>query len=396
MPTTPQIQVTETKIRIADLVDRYSDDGEDGIIAYGGQLDVRPHYQRESVYNREKQDAVIDSISKGLPISIMYWAKRDDGGYEILDGQQRTIAICEYVIGKNSFNEQYFDRDDPNTRERDFLRYPLIVYICDGDFEEKMKWYETVNIAGVPLKPQEIRNAVYAGKWTSDARRWFSKRNCHAYRLSVVHKKGRREEYLDGSCLRQDYLETAIQWAIGSKNATDIREYMGKHAMRVKKSPNTKDPAKHLYEHFEKVLNWAKAVFPNYRKQMKGQNWGDFYRQFSTTITAADATRLDGKISVLMKDDEVQNKKGIYAYVLTGDEKHLNLRDFSEGVKSQVYETQGGVCPDCNKEFPINRMEADHITPWVQGGKTIAENCEVVCTPCHKKRTRKQVAGKRK
>lgn len=61
-------------------------------------------------------------------------------------------------------------------------------------------------------------------------------------------------------------------------------------------------------------------------------------------------------------------KKGIYEYLLSGDERKLNIRAFTDNMKREAYERQKGICPKCNKYFEIERMQGDHITPWCKGG----------------------------
>jgi len=147
--------------------------------------------------------------------------------------------------------------------------------------------------------------------------------------------------------------------------------------------------AEPLWDYFRAVITWAQKVFPNYRKEMKGLDWGAFYATHKDR--ELNPEELESKISDLMEDDEVNNKKGIYEYVLTGEEKHLNLRVFTPQQKRTVYERQKGrcnnkQCADAGKKFDIDEMEADHITPWSQGGKTILENCQMLCKECNRRK----------
>ena len=90
-----------------------------------------------------------------------------------------------------------------------------------------------------------------------------------------------------------------------------------------------------------------------------------------------------------MEDFDVTNKKGIYQYVLTRQEKYLSIRIFSDRDKRSVYEYQKGICPVCKEHFDIKDMEADHITPWSEGGKTIVENCQMLCKECNRRKSNK-------
>ena len=355
------------KITIRQLTDGYEDKNESGVTAFGGKLDVRPPYQREFVYKEKQRDAVIDTIVNGFPLNVMYWATRDDGTYEIIDGQQRTISICQYVNGDFAYLNKYFYNLKQDEAAK-ILDYELQIYICSGTDSEKLKWFRTINIAGEKLTEQELRNAVYSGSWVSDAKRYFSKNNCAAYGLA--------SKYLNGSPIRQDYLETALSWI--ARNV-GIEIYMGKH--------QHDNNAIELWNYFQSVISWVKAIFPKYRKEMKGVDWGLLYDKFHNQNL--NVQQLESRVSDLMKDSDVQKKSGIYPYVLDGDERHLGIRAFDDNTKREVYENQNGICKICGEHFEIEQMEADHITPWCQGGHTVKENCQMLCKKCNREKSGK-------
>lgn len=348
-------------ISIKDLTNGFKDNLEAGVIGYGGKLDIRPPYQREFVYTGKQRDAVIDTVTKGFPLNVMYWAVREDGNYEIIDGQQRTISICQYVCGEFSFNDLYF-HNLPDDKKEAILNYDLTIYFCEGSDSEKLAWFETINIAGEELYPQELRNAVYHGSWTSDAKRYFSKTGCAAYQIAG--------DYLNGSAIRQQYLETAIKWI----NANKVNEYMAKN--------QNKPTAIDLWNYFQAVISWVEATFPNKRKIMKGLPWGEYYNEYKNL--SLDPEKLEIKISSLLQDDDVTNQKGIYAYLLSGKEKHLNIRAFDDKTKQRAYEKQKGICNKCKEHFDMNEMDADHIKLWKDGGKTEDANCQMLCVPCNR------------
>jgi hypothetical protein len=352
------MQITLKEITVGELAKDYADNAEGGVVAFGGKLDVRPPYQREFIYKDKQRDAVINTVTKGFPLNVMYWAVRDDGGFEVIDGQQRTISVCQYVIGDFSFQNLYF-HNLPEDKQQQILDYKLMIYQCTGTDSERLDWFRTINIAGEKLTEQELRNAVYAGSWVSDAKRYFSKTGCAAYQIG--------QDYMDGSPIRQDYLERAIEWM----SSGAIEDYMGKHQ-------HDKD-AKKLWEYFQKVMEWVKKTFTETRPYMKGVAWGALYDQYKGK--KLNAAKLETETARLIADDEVTNKKGIYAYLLTGDEKHLNIRTFTKSQKQKTYEKQKGRCPKCpkTKQWELEEMEADHITPWHEGGKTNDENCQMLC-----------------
>lgn len=354
------------EITVRDLTNGYVDNAEEGIFGYSGKLNIRPPYQREFIYNDKQRDAVINTITKKFPLNTMYWSVRKDGNYEIIDGQQRTVSICQYVNNDFSINGLAF-HNLPKDKQDQILNYSLMIYFCSGTESERLDWFRIINIAGEKLTDQELRNAVYSGSWVSDAKRYFSKTGCVAYQIG--------SDYLSGSAIRQEYLETAIDWI--SKG--QIEDYMSKHQ-------HDKD-AKVLWEYFQDVIDWVKSTFTNYRKEMKGVPFGILYNDFNNKNL--NANKLEKEIAKLMEDEDVTNKKGIYTYVLTRKEKFLNIRSFTEKQKREAYERQKGKCKKCGKKFGISEMEADHITPWREGGKTIASNCQMLCKDDNRRKSGK-------
>ncbi|MCY4465373.1 MAG: DUF262 domain-containing protein [Chloroflexi bacterium] len=361
-----KIQLHEITIR--ELVAGYRDDGDGGVVGYGGKLDIRPPFQREFIYKEKERNAVIDSVLKGFPLNVMYWSAREDGAYEIIDGQQRTISIAQYVAEKPgfSFNDLYFDNLARDIKDK-ILDYKLMVYVCSGTDSERLDWFRIINIAGVKLTEQELRNAVYAGPWVTDAKRYFSRRGGSAYQLGG--------DYLSGSANRQEYLETAIKW-ISDGN---IEEYMGRQQHEASAEP--------LWDYFRAVIDWVKVTFTVYRKPMKGVDWGGLYN--CCKDADLDAAAIEIETARLILDDDVTNQKGIYPYILTDDEKHLNIRAFTAGMKQRVYEKQAGLCAVCGEEFTLRQMEADHIAPWSAGGKTVEDNCQMLCKKCNREKAAK-------
>lgn len=360
------------EITVRELTEWYMDNAENGVVWYGGKLDIRPAYQREFIYKDKQRDAVITTLTKDFPLNVMYWAVREDGTYEVIDGQQRTISICQYVSGVFSHTFRYF-HNLTNDEKEQILNYKLMVYLCTGTESEKLEWFRIINIAGEKLMEQELRNAVYSGSWVTDAKRYFSKNGCPAYGIGG--------DYLTGSANRQEYFETAIDWISGG----NIEVYMSKHQHDVN--------ATALWIYFQSVITWVTSVFPNYRKEMKGVCWGELYNQFKDEIY--DAKKLEQEIVKLMQDEDVTKKSWIYSYVLTRNEKYLSIRAFTDKQKREAYERQGGICnntKDCiekGRKLELSEMEADHIIPWHEWGKTTAENCQMLCKMCNRTKSGK-------
>ena len=371
MMTIKQIEVT-----VGEITRGYMNNDEQGVRGYDGLLDIRPPYQREFIYSEKEQQAVITTVLRGYPLNVMYWVLRSDDAecpYEVMDGQQRTLSLCEYVAGKYAYDFKNFF-NQPEDVQRRILDYRLTVYVCEGEASEKLEWFKTINIAGKPLNEQEINNAIYAGPFVSDAKRHFSKSNCGAYRLG--------KDLVNGTPIRQDYFKQALQWMADHETRQGKRQTIVGYMAQHQHDPN----ANNLWTYFQTVLNWAITNFDmkKFKKIMKGLDWAELYDKFGSE--ALDTTALGKRISELIRDSEVERKTGIIPYVLTGDEHYLDLRAFPDDIKLAVWEQQAHRCTICGKEFDLEFMEGDHITPWREGGRTVIENCQMLCRECNRRK----------
>ncbi|MBQ6971613.1 MAG: DUF262 domain-containing protein [Synergistaceae bacterium] len=368
------MKIEPHEITVSEIHEGYRDEGEGGVYGYGGRLSIRPEFQREFIYTDEQQAKVIHSLRHNFPLNVMYWVRNSAGGFEMLDGQQRTISICNYLEGRvNLDGLSYFNLTGEERGQ--VLGYRLMIYICEGTDREKLDWFETINIAGEKLTEQERNNALFSGPWVTEARLKFSKRGCPAEREAADYLKGRPE--------RQDYLETAIYWAAfhdgmrGNRKSL-VERYMSAHQ-------HDKDCGE-MWLYFRSVIDWVMFTFPEKRRKlMQGIDWGKLYHVYGGRKDL-NPSELEARISALLADDEVKNKQGIYEYILDGDERHLSLRKFPDRDKISAYERQGHKCAVCGKVFGLEEMEADHITPWSKGGKTVPDNCQVLCRPCNRKK----------
>jgi hypothetical protein len=363
------VKIDLHQIAIRNLVKGYVNSGYEGVVGYDGALDIRPKFQREFVYDIVQQQAVIGTILSGFPLNVMYWSTHPVGrdgnpSYEMLDGQQRSMSICEYIDGSFSVNvggnPKNFDNLSTTDQDRIF-NYELMVYFCDGTEDEKLAWFEVINIAGLKLTAQELRNAVYTGQWLTSAKRYFSREGQGAHKLA-------KDYIMPGEVDRQALLEKAIIWVSGKGDDT-IKSYMNDHRQDAN--------ADELWVYFKSVIDWAKLKFPKVRAPMRTVPWHEMYNVYGSATLDADA--LETRVKQLMEDDEVERKPGIYVYVLTGDERALALRAFSDNQRREAYERQNGICPMCKDHFEIGEMDGDHILPWSKGGKTTSDNCQMLC-----------------
>jgi len=355
------------EIPVREVVDGYVDSAEYGVTGYNGRLNIRPSFQREFIYKDKQRDEVIRTVQKNFPLNVMYWVLSDDGNFELLDGQQRTISLCQYVNGDYSMDHMGF-YNLTQTERQHILNYPLMIYICEGTDKEKLDWFKIINIAGEQLTAQELRNAIYTGEWLTEVKKYFSKTTCPAYTIA--------SDYLNGSTIRQDYLETVISW-IAARDGKEIEDYMSEHQHDTN--------CNEIWLYFQTVINWIRAIFPNYRREMKGLEWGVFYNKYG--MGKYDPKQFEARIVDLMEDEDVTKNSGIYEYLLDGNEKHLSIRTFTPKIARVAYERQKGVCLKCKRHFEIDDMQADHITPWTKGGKTTLENCQMLCADCNRRKS---------
>ena len=381
------MRITQSNQTIRDICRDYREDDDNGVTGFGGQLDIRPPYQRNFVYDEPERNEVINTIRKGFPISEMYWFDRKNGRFEMIDGQQRTISVCRYV-SERSFSVdkdgRTFDRLPEDEQEK-ILDYPLTIYRCSGTDDELLDWFRIINTAGKKLNDQEIRNALYHGDWVTDAKKNFSKRNCRA--------KQKGGNYVKGDPNRQEIFEKVLKWVTGGddfdryKKITrkthddNIRKYMCDH--------RDDEDADELWDYFSDLIDWVETTFTDrqHLSIMKKVEWGPLYNRYRDE--KLDPVEIDERIRMLYSDPHVTNNAGIYSYILTGAKKHLNVRDFSYDIRSQIFESQNRMCtgPKCKKkgqEMKIDDMQADHIDPWNVGGPTDGTNCQMLCVDCHK------------
>ena len=372
----------KTDLKVKDINEGfvYNEFEGKGLFGWGGKLTIQPEYQRNYIYADGKKDvAVIESLLKGYPLGLIYFVKVADDKYEVLDGQQRITSFGRYITSKFAIKdengmEQYFD-GLPEDKQNKILDAPLTIYICEGEESEIKEWFETINIAGVPLNEQELLNAIHSGPFVTKAKEEFSNsQNALIAKWSA---------YINGNVNRQDYLATALKWV--SKG--NISGYMSLH----RKDTNINE----LKTYFNSVIDWASTVFADVLPPMKGLEWGEFYEKYHNN--SYNPNSIHEEVMKLYDDSYVQNRKGIFEYILGGctDTKLLNIRVFDEPTKKEVYKRQTqsakakgkSNCPLCavgnnalkTKIWELKEMEADHIEAWSKGGSTDIKNCQMLC-----------------
>src|SRR3989338_1475839 len=377
----------KTNITVKDICDgfEYNEFEGKGLFGLSGRLTIQPEYQRNYLYKDEEREAgVVESILKGYPIGLIYFNKVGRDKFEVLDGQQRITSIGRFLTHKFAIKdengmEQYFDALPPEKQAK-IKNTKLLIYECEGEEADIMKWFETINIAGIPLNEQEKNNAVYFGPFVTHAKQEFSNsQNANIQKWSA---------YISGTARRQDFLHTALDWVSNSKKTT-IRDYMSSHR-------RTAD-IKELKKYFNGVIDWISSVFTDVESEMKGLEWGQLYEEYHKK--AYSPGKVSAEARKLLSDYEVKDRKGVFEYILGGskDTRLLNIRVFDEPTKKAVYAKQTAAaeakdksnCSYCTighdanktKIWNLNEMDADHVAAWSKGGATDIKNCEMLCKP---------------
>lgn len=377
-------------VKVRDLCKGYVNDTEldeeRGVYAYGGKLCVRPEFQRSFVYDDKQSNAVIDTVLQGFPLSIMYWVDNGNDTYDCLDGQQRTISLCDFFSNEKSYHSPLIKNNQPILFEhlqhydpslaKEFEDYEIEVYVCRGSKRDQMDWFNRINIAGVPLTEQEIRNSNHTSKWLTDAKRYFS-RASKSGKCPAEQKFGK---YTKADANRQLLLEQVIKWRVDSSADEDICAYMVDHM----KDDNATD----LWNYFNEVVDWVLENFGEYDSGMKGIEWGFLYNAYGDLeLDPEEVTETFSDLMTAKKTGELTSTVAkIVEYCITGNEQLLSHRAFTTGQRTVLYKRQNGICPDCGEHFIIEKMDAHHIQSWRSGGVTVLDNGVMLCKECHHKR----------
>ena len=343
-----KIQLNEIKVR--EIANGYLDSAEEGVVGYGGLLDIRPKYQREFVYDEKKRNAVVETIRNGFPLNVMYWVVTDQGTYEVMDGQQRTISFCQYVNGDFSVLSRRTPDGVPQPAEDAAGPDPRLhgdglLLLRHGPGEARLV-PDHQHRGGAPHRAGAAQRRLH--RTVAFPRQVdLLEDECPAYLLG--------NKYVNGTPIRQDYLETAISWLSGG----NVEQYMSAH----QHDPN----ANELWAYFQAVIAWVKLTFTTYRSEMKGLDWGSLYDRFKDGLF--DTAKLEHEIKALMMDDDVTRKKGVYQYVLTRDEKYLAIRQFTPAMRRAAYERQGGDLPRGREALRVRRDGGRPHHPVVEGWK---------------------------
>lgn len=362
----------------------YNELEKKGLFGLSGKLVIQPEYQRNYLYAEEKrEEAVIKSVLKGYPLGLIYFNKISDDKFEVLDGQQRITSLGRFMTGKFPLIDEnglpHYFCTMPEDQENKIRETKLTIYICEGEESEIKEWFKTINIVGIPLKHQEIANAVYSGPFVTKAKEEFSNsNNANIQKWSA---------YIKGNVSRQDFLRVALEWITKSTDDDVVDAYMSKHRYD--------DNINELKTYFTSVIDWISGTFSDVESEMRGLEWGRLYETYHRN--PYDPAEVSAKVQELYADGAVKKRAGIFEYILGGcvDTRLLEIRVFEESTKKAVYAKQTkeakaadkSNCPLCalghdnnaKRIWKLSEMDADHVTAWSKGGATDASNCQMLC-----------------
>jgi len=378
------VKTTLRQYKVSEICDGfvYNELEAKGLFGLSGKLTIQPEYQRSYIYADGKRDvAVINSLLKRYPLGLIYFNKVDESNFEVLDGQQRITSFGRFVRDKFAIKDQNGNEQNfsslPQDQKDIILNAEILVYECEGTETEIKQWFQTINIAGVPLNSQELLNAIYSGPFVTLGKAEFSNsQNANIQKWSA---------YISGVVNRQEYWERALEWV--AKGKDNIDNYMSRH--RGDKNINE------VSVYFQSVIDWVSTTFIDVEKEMSGLDWGRLYEAHHNS--PYNKTKVSARIKELYSDGYVKNRKGIWEFVLGGevDTKLLEVRVFDEPTKKSTYakstkeaelklKSNCSLCADGNgpngtKIWKYDEMEADHILAWSKKGATTASNCQMLC-----------------
>ena len=386
-----------TEWTVADLCKGFVFDANEGKGLFGlsGALTIQPEYQRHYIYGDGRRDvAVVESLLKGYPLGLLYFVQTEPGRYEVLDGQQRITSFARFVAESNPFSVVGSDGKPhhfsslPADQKARIAETRLTVYVCEGTETEIKEWFQTINIAGVKLTPQEMRNAVYSGPFVTAAKAVFSDANQPVQQIWAT--------YVKGDPRRQEVLERALEWVSDARIPASAATAAGPGKIDLYMSAHRASAdIGELRTYFESVIGWAETVFTETDPLMRGLPWGRYYEKYHAN--PYDPETVARRIRELLADDSVKNPRGIWEYVLGGeaDTRLLEIRVFDRKTALAAYRAQTedakarGVsnCPLCatghaanaKRIYDFEEMQADHVAAWSKGGATATSNCQMLC-----------------
>ena len=399
-------------LKISELVEGYENNSETegGVSSMKGRLNIRPRYQRAYIADLTPnwRENLINSILCGFPINRVYIGLSSiatgsifEDMLEMLDGQQRTITICDFHEGKFAIKYNgmlaHFDNLPPEIQQR-FLDYELDVTYCKGTESARIAWFKRINQPNSILVPQELRNATYVGEWLEHLKKYFC--SCSASARKQITDKSEKycaSYYAKSRKIeRCEYLETALDWIsyyeypeMRKASADDrICRYMAEH--------QNIEPNDDVINHYKAVIDWANATFLNngkkvqkYPQSFAGVDWGRLYAEYGNN--AYDTVYVTNRIAELLAiQDEFTTPAGLYEWILRGEKREdralMSPRTFKPETRAKQFRAQGGEDPISGEKFEDeSQMEAHHIIPWTEGGTTDITNCVLLSPETHKR-----------
>jgi hypothetical protein len=232
----------------------------------GGQLKLRPEFQRDSVWPQAAKAYLIDTILNDRPMPLFFFERTRSlqtglTTYSVIDGQQRLRAIFDFLddrfsltqSGSKGFKGKKFSSLSKRA-QNEVLNYALNVEELTGYAESEIRdIFVRMNKYVVKLSPQELRHARHSGKFYEYSERlakWPFWKDAKVF-TALQRRRMRAVEFS---------AELTILLAEGpqdKKRAIDL--YYGQYQ---KKFPGATDLEARLHSY----LSWIKLALPDIKR----------------------------------------------------------------------------------------------------------------------------------
>ncbi len=391
------------------------------------KINPRPQYQRTPVWNEAKKQLLIDSILRQYDMPKFYLRVSSDSEYEheVVDGQQRLNAIWDfhddqYVLGEAS-------RDIPNFGDlsgKKFSELPSDIQDQFAIFELNLVEVEDASDLdirdlflrlqeGLSLNPVEKRNAM-PGKMRDfianlgDNHRVFpltflSEKRFGWHDLAAVVT---RLEIAQGPTdVKAPSLTKMYRNNQNFDHNGSVAKKVRRHLGYMEKVLENRPPDMDVKWGFVDLYLLISEMNKSYVIRDHEIDFADFYVAFEeerrsvisdpSELLAAGKSLWDRDmydyIEAFIRSGgtkpNLEKRHEVYKRRFLRDIQHLVRKDsqraFSRDERIVIWRRDNETCQGCNQKIEFDKMEADHITPHADGGKTTLENAQTLCRQCN-------------